>query len=84
MPYSLKQTLPSVISPSLRALSPVPLKNGTTLYEFRQEDFELLRKFQTRTVFTVTTDNNLHLYQKETFKLAHSVSTLYTIFTIAL
>lgn len=72
VPYSLKQTLPSVIIPSLRALSPVPLKNGDTLYEFRQEDFELLKKFQTRTVFTVTTDNNLYLYQKETFKLAHS------------
>lgn len=82
MPYSLKQTLPSVIAPSLRALSPVSLKNGDTLYEFRQEDFELLRKFQTRTVFTVSTDNNLYLYQKEIFKLAHSVSTLCTISTM--
>lgn len=43
------------------------------LYEFREEDQALLKKFQTRTVFTMTTDKNLHLYQIESFKLAYSV-----------
>ena len=36
---------------------------------------ELLNKFKTSTVFTITTDQNLHLYQKEAFKLAYSVRT---------
>ena len=43
------------------------------IYDFQMHDLELLQKFQTRTVFTITTDQNLHLYQKQSIQLAHSV-----------
>ena len=52
------------------------LESGNAIYDFREQDLELLNKFKTRTVFTITTDQNLQLYQKESFKLAHSVSAL--------
>ena len=76
MPYSLKQTLPSVIAPALRLQSTRSTDRRDAIYDFREQDLELLKKFQSSTVFTITTDDNLHLYQKETFKLAHYVRTL--------
>lgn len=48
------------------------------MYDFRERDLELLNRFQTRTVFTITTDKNLHVYQKEIFMLAYSVRILKT------
>lgn len=76
LPYALKQTLPSIIAPSLRLQSTRSWESRDARYDFREQDLELLNKFQTRTVFTITTDQNLSTYQKETFKLAYSVRTL--------
>ena len=73
LPYALKQTIPSIIAPSLRLQSTRSLESRHARYDFREQDLELLNKFQTRTVFTITTEQNLSAYQKETFKLAHSV-----------
>ena len=76
LPYALKQTVPSIITPSLRLRSTGSSDGRDAIYDFQLRDLELLKKFQTRTVFTITTDQNLHLYQKESFQLAHSVSFL--------
>ena len=72
-PYALKQTVPSIITPSLRLRSTGSSDGRGAIYDFQVRDLELLKKFQTRTVFTITTDQNLHLYQKQSFQLAHSV-----------
>ena len=76
MTCSLKQTVPSVIAPALRLQATGSQGSTNTMYDFRGQDLELLNKFQTRTVFTITTDKNLHVYQKETFKLAYSVRSI--------
>ena len=76
MPYSLKQTVPSLIVPSMRSRSKGFLESRIAVYDFRERDLELLHKFQIRTIFTITTDKNLHLYQKEIFMLAYSVRIL--------
>ena len=73
MPFSLKQTVPSIIAPALRLQATGSQESRNAIYDFRGQDLELLNRFQTRTVFTITTDKNLHVYQKETFKLAYSV-----------
>ena len=75
-PYALKQTVSSIIAPSLRLPSTRSSDGKNAIYDFRVQDLELLKKFQARTVFTITTDQNLHMYQKESLKLAHSVRSL--------
>lgn len=72
LPLSLKQTSPSIIAPSLKIQSTGLIESKKAIYDFGEQDLELLNKFRTRTVYTITTDQNLHLYQKETLKLAHS------------
>lgn len=72
LPYSLKQTTPSRIVPSLKSRSTGSREKWNAVYDFGERDMELLNKFKTSTVFTITTDQNLHLYQKEAFKLAYS------------
>ena len=78
LPYALKQTVSSVITPSLRLRSTGSSDGRDAIYDFQMQDLELLKKFQTRTVFTITTDQNLHLYQKQSLQLAHSVRYLDT------
>ena len=73
LPYSLKQILPSTIVTSSKGQTTGALKNRIAIYDFGEQDLELLNKFHTRTVFTITTDKNLHSYQTETVKLACSV-----------
>ena len=73
LPYALKQTMPSIIAPSLRLQSRRSSDCRDAIYDFQMQDLELLQKFQTRTVYTITTDQNLHLYQKQSLQLAHSV-----------
>ena len=73
LPYALKQTVPSIITPSLRLRSTGSSDGRDAIYDFQLRDLELLKKFQTRTVYTITTDQNLHLYQKQSLQLAHSV-----------
>lgn len=73
LPYALKQTVSSIITPSLRLPATGFSDGRDAIYDFQMHDLELLRKFQTRTVFTITTDQNLHLYQKQSLQLAHSV-----------
>ena len=77
LPYALKQTVPSIITPSLRLRSTRSSDGRDAIYDFQVQDLELLQKFQTRTVYTITTDQNLHLYQKQSLQLAHSVSFLH-------
>jgi hypothetical protein len=43
------------------------------IYRLRDQDLELLSKFQTRTVFTITFDKSLPIYQNEIVKLACAV-----------
>ena len=77
LPYALKQTVPSIIAPSLRLQSTRSSECRNATYDFQMQDLELLKKFQTRTVFTITTDQNLHLYQNQSLQLAHSVRLLH-------
>ena len=76
LPYALKQTVSSIITPSLRLRSTGSPNGRDAIYDFQLHDLELLKKFQARTVFTITTDQNLHLYQKQSLQLAHSVRLL--------
>ena len=75
-PYSLKPTIPSIIALSLKPQPTRSLGSRNAIYDFRKQDLELLKKFQTRTVFTITTEKNLSLYQMEAIKLAYSVRTV--------
>ena len=76
LPHSLKQTIPSPVAPLSRIRSTGSLESRKAIYDFREQDLELLNKFQTRTVYTITTEKNLQFYQKETIKLAYSVRIL--------
>jgi hypothetical protein len=62
-------------APSLRKQPTAPLEIDAS-YQLREQDLELLSKFQARTVLTITTDKNLRIYQNEIIKLAYSVRTL--------
>ena len=62
LPQCLNQVVPNVIAPSLR-------KQG-------EQSLQLFNKFYSRTVFTITTDKNLHLFQDELIKLAGLVCSL--------
>lgn len=73
-PYSLKQSIPRVISPSLRQQWMESLESNS-LYQFGEQDLELLSKFQARTIVTVTADKSLVTYQHEVIKLAFLVRT---------
>jgi hypothetical protein len=74
-PCSLSQTIPSMIAPPLRQQSMGSLESNA-LYQLGKQDLELLSKFQTRTVLTISTDKSLRIYQNEIIKLAFSVRTL--------
>lgn len=76
LPLSLKQTIPSIIAPSLKMKSMGLIESRNKIYDFGEQNLELMNRFRMRTVYTITTDKNLHLYQKESLKLAHSVRTL--------
>ncbi|APA16343.1 hypothetical protein sscle_16g111130 [Sclerotinia sclerotiorum 1980 UF-70] len=65
LPYSLNQTMPSIVNPGLRGF------HKTNVYDLSdQEHLGILNRFQTRTVYTITTDRNLQIYQNEFIKLA--------------
>ncbi|KAF7873876.1 hypothetical protein EAF04_002548 [Stromatinia cepivora] len=64
-PYSLNQTIPSIVNPNLRGF------HKTNAYDLSdQEHLEILNRFQTRTVYSITTSRNLQIYQNEFIKLA--------------
>ena len=62
LPQCLNQVVPGIIVPSLR-------KQG-------EQGLQLLKKFHSRTVFSITTDKTLHIYQDNMINLACSVSSL--------
>ena len=64
LPQSLNQVVPGVLAPSLR-------KQG-------EQNLELLNKFQSRTILSITTDANLHIFKNEMIKLASSVNSLFS------
>lgn len=65
LPYSLNQTVPSFISPRLKTPGKIDVYDLSD-----QEHLELLNKFQTRTVYSITTSRNLQIYQNEFVKLS--------------
>ncbi|KAF7916947.1 uncharacterized protein EAE98_010378 [Botrytis deweyae] len=65
LPYSLNQTVPSFISSRLRTPGKIDVYDLSD-----QEHLELLNKFQTRTVYSITTSRNLQIYQNEFIKLS--------------
>jgi hypothetical protein len=71
-PCSLSLTIPSTIAPLLTQQL-AGSKESNALYQLHGQDLELLAKFQTRTVFTITSDRNRRIYQDEMIKLACSV-----------
>ncbi|KAF7947365.1 uncharacterized protein EAE97_004614 [Botrytis byssoidea] len=65
LPYSLNQTVPSFISSRLKTPGKIDVYDLSD-----QEHLELLNKFQTRTVYSITTSRNLQIYQNEFIKLS--------------
>ena len=56
--------MPGIIAPSLR-------NQG-------EQNLELLNKFQSRTIYSITTDANLHIFKSEMIKLASLVYSLFS------
>jgi len=69
----LKQTTPSLVAPALTQKSAASLECNA-LYQLGVQDLELLSKFQTRTVLSISIGKSLRVYQNEMIKLAFSVS----------
>jgi hypothetical protein len=63
---------------TLPPISPLTIPNEylkrNDFYQLRDQDLQLLSKFQTRTVFTITFYKSLPIYQNEIIKLACAVS----------
>jgi hypothetical protein len=72
---------------TLDPISPLTMQNSSKtlrrneMYQLMDQDLELLSKFQTRTVFTITFDKSLPIYQNEIIKLACTVSDYFPLYT---
>jgi len=70
-PPPLTQIILTPPAPTLR----VSLSDTESVsnYQLKERDFELLKKFQSRTVFTISNPNNVDVYLDELVKLGCSV-----------
>lgn len=78
-PYSLKQAISSVISPSFRQQSTAS-PESSAFYQLGDQDLELLSKFLGRTALTIGAGNGFGGYQNEAIELACSVNPLAQLF----
>lgn len=69
---SLDTTMISVPAPTLRFIATSGLECSSP-YQLQGRDFELVQKFQHRTVFTISNPQNIDVYLKELVKIACSV-----------
>ena len=74
-PHPLNRTIPSIIAPSLKQQLVKTFESSLSC-PLEEQDLELLSKFQARTVFTISTNTSLPIYQNEIIKLACLVRTL--------
>ena len=73
LPSSLNLITPKPASPFAMPSSSKFL-GSDNIYRMKDQVLELLNKFQTRTVFTITFDKSLPIYQNEVIKLSCAVS----------
>jgi len=76
--HPLNQSISYGVAPDLRSQG-FEGQESLSLYQCDRIDSELLRKFQSRTVFAISIESNIHIHQNHIARLACSVSAFKTV-----